>query len=255
MDDDYYMTDEEIRLLEKSEEYYYDHAYVDIQPEPPCFDRFNRMEYWEDTFTKKLKKVKTSLPSSECETGQKSKDHPVFYGGAQIDMKSLHELLQSQGLSGDKASYVCKLIKSSIPIKSEKKFTNDTKDKLIATKIMMNELIFKLKVLAIEDKALTPYVESFNTYVDPVDFLSEVQYTIQDMLQSYFPNEKVKRDHYRFSNIVGQIWRTHVGKPTIYTESPFVKFLSICTCTTQEATKKRIYRHGLQRRIKSYAPF
>lgn len=251
MEDDCYTTDDERRFDVPADSNHYEMS-VDNDF---GLERFERMEYWEEIFTQKLKSIKANSSSSKYDTDPTLAHHPVIYEGSEIDMKALHELLSSQGLSEDKTKYVCNLVKKSIPNLSEAFLAAGNKTKLLDTENKVKKLILELKSLENQDKALIPYVESLSTYVDPIIFLSEVQHKIQDILQSYFPDGKKKRDHYRFTYSLGYIWKLNVSEPKVYNDSPFVQFVAICTCSTPEATKQRMTRHGMKRRIKAFAPF
>lgn len=252
MDDEYYMTDEEMRLFDEPESL----SPLEMELAAHEVNRFKRMEHWEVIFSQELKNIKTNPPNSKSDIDPDLTNHPVIYEGSEIDMKALHELLQNQGLSDQEANYICNQVETLIPALPESVLTEKTKTRIIDIKETTTKLISKLSGLANENKKLIPYVESFSTYVDPVDFLSEVQQAIHDMLESYFPNEKVvRRAHLKFSHSLGHLWKLKLGKPTVYEGSPFVDFLSICTCSTQGATIKRIRRHKMKRRFKNYAPF
>ena len=256
MDDKFgipYMTDEERKYLEESLEndsdFLYDADNLD------WFESDEENRYKKNIVTKRKNDYTKRSSTLVRNTSEDFKKTPVIYEGSQIDMDALHELLKSQSLTDEKANYVCNVVKNAVPTLSDKILTSDLKNKLIDTEKDIKKLFTSLKGLAHLDKELVPYVKSFDTFVDPADFLFELQYTIQQMLKSYFPNGKVNPAHLHFSHTIGQLWRASVGKPKIYLDSPFIQFLSICTCTTQEATIKRIQRQGMTRKIKAYAPF
>lgn len=248
-----YMTDEERKYLEYSlendSEFFLDAYDLD------WFESDEGKRYRRNIVTKRKNDYRDRSSTLIRNNSEGFKKTPVVYEGSEIDMEALHKLLKLEGLTDEKANNVCNVVKNSVPTLSDKILTSDLKNKLIDTEKDIKKLINSLKGLAHLDKELIPYVKSFDTYVDPADFLFEVQYTIQQMLKSYFPNGKVNPAHLHFSHTIGQLWRASVGKPKIYLDSPFIKFLSICTCTTQEATIKRIQRQGMARRIKAYAPF
>lgn len=242
------MTLEEMRTHIGDDEYYEGQS-IYLRANSDQLEKHEREDYWDHIFRRK------KSPTSHIEFNESLTDRPLIYEGTAIDIKALSELLSSQGLSDSKVNYICRLIRAKIPTTSQNILTSETKKKLKKTEVKIRSLIANLKELADVDKSLIPHVESLRNYVDPIDFLYEVKTQLNDTLNQHFPKGKAKPDHIAFSHSIGQIWKVNVGGPTIHLESPFIKFLSICTNSTQEATMKRVGRKRMSSRIKAYAPF
>lgn len=214
-----------------------------------------RMKYWEVVFTQKLKTTENISINSEDDNKHGLSHGPAIYNGSEIDMKALHDLLKKQGLSDRDIKYISDHVKQSIPKSRESFITPANKIRLEEAKKLTRDLINILSGLAHEDKRMTPYVESLSTYINPIDFLCEVENSIDDISKRHFSDVSIRPAHLRYSHRLAQIWKLKVGYPKVYNESPFVKFISICTCASTDATKQRINRQNMKKLFDHYAPF